>query len=171
MIAAQDMESTVDIVARLALPADAPGLVALWVRFMREESAAVPDAAPESARPHWAARLDTQITKGQALVVSRGRELVGFAAFLDAADRSWIPPHVAYVVDVYVAPEARRTRAAKALFAALMASTQARYAAVWTNTHIRNRRVRVLLTRAGFGPLPGFAITGLEDQVYLQRTL
>ncbi len=41
--------------------------------------------------------------------------------------------------------------------------------AVWTNTSARNRRVQILLKRAGFSPLEGFEVPGLKEQRYFKR--
>jgi len=154
---------------RLARAADIGPIVTLWKRFMAEEHEAVPDADPEGAEARWTARLQTQVAESKVVVADRGDALVGFLAFIDHRDRQWVPPGIAYVVDVYVAPEARRTAAARELFRAAADRLRPAYSETWTNTHAGNRRMQLLLRRAGFKPLVGFEIEGLRDQVYYRR--
>ncbi len=141
-------------------------LVALWKRFMIEENEAVPNANPAQAERPWTTRLQIQIANSKVIVADNDGVLVGFLAFIDARDRPWVPARTAYVVDIYVAPEARETTAAKRLFSAASEMLRASYAETWTNTHTRNRRMQILLKRAGFEPLVGFEIEGLRDPLY-----
>ena len=133
---------------------------------MTEEDEAVPDAKPEEVEETWKARLTSQISASKVIVADNGDCLVGFLAFIDSKDRQWVPAGVAYVVDIYVTPEARASAAAKQLFRATAGLLQATYSETWTNTHIKNRRVQILLKRAGFEALDGFEIKGLPDQLY-----
>jgi RimJ/RimL family protein N-acetyltransferase len=152
---------------RLAGTEDIRPLVVLWKRFMAEESESVPDACPETHEAAWTARLRTQIDASKVVVVDTGGgELAGFFAFIDHRDRRWVPEGVAYVVDIYVIPEARTSTAANDLFHAAQVLLRAAYSETWTNTHAKNRRMRLLLKRAGFVPLPDFEIEGLRDQIY-----
>jgi ribosomal protein S18 acetylase RimI-like enzyme len=144
---------------------DVPQILSLWKRFMTEEQVAVPDANLEEAETPWTARLLKQVTSSKVIVVEREEVIVGFLAFIDEDDRSWIPPGVAYVVDIYITPEARATPAARRLFDAT-AELQMHYAQVWTNTHAGNQRMQTLLRRVGFEQLHGFEIEGLREQVY-----
>ena len=157
------------IVTRFATPQDVPPLVALWQQFMRDEPDAVPEADPSAALANWTERLRTQIAKSHVVVAERGNISVGFAGFIDSSDRDCIPHSVAYVVDIYVVPEARASAAAKLLFEHLLRNAAQGYTEIWTNTSIQNQRVQILLTRAGFVPLEGFEIPGLKEQLYFRR--
>lgn len=158
-------------VARVAVEQDKPVIIELWRRFMLEEREAVPVADPDAAMRSWSERLEAQIAREQVVVVVHDDRTVGFAGFIDAGDRAWVPDGVAYVVDFYVVPEARRTRAANRLFQCLFACLDGQYTEAWTNTSMRNRRVQILLRRMGFLPLQGFRIAGLEDQAYYRKEL
>jgi ribosomal protein S18 acetylase RimI-like enzyme len=139
---------------------------------MAEEHEAVPDGEPEAALAGWSERLRLQIEREQVFVLGTDRGIAGFAAFINSAERSWVPGGVAYVVDLYVQPEDRRAPAARALMASLMDGiAKAGYREVWTNTALTNRRMQILLKRAGFVANPGFSIPGLHDQLYLKREL
>lgn len=163
------MQKEMKIATRFATQEDVPALVALWQRFMRDEPDAVPDADPGGALCNWTERLRSQIEKHQVVVADSSGTPVGFAGFIDSSERNWIPQSVAYVVDIYVAPEARPTGAAKLLFEHLLGDATRRYTEIWTNTSVQNRRVQVLLRRAGFTPLVGFEIPGLKEQLYFKR--
>ena len=165
------MSQETKIVACIADTPDVPALVKLWERFIREERQAVPDADPQAARRTWSDRLKTQISKRQVVVARRNGEPVGLAGFLDSADRPWIPARVAYVVDVYLCPEARSPTAAKVLFDRLVQRAVGDFDDLWTNTASGNRRAQVLLERVGFVPLEDFQIAGLKDQRYFSKKL
>ena len=161
-----------DTLVRPARASDVDALARLWLRFMREEEDAVPDADAEGALAGWQERLRTQIAGGLVLVAEAAGEVVGFLAGIDSGRRAWGPAGVLYVVDLYVLPEARHTPAAGRLMRALAATAVSQgYAALWTNTHARNRRMQVLLRRAGFEALEGFEIPGLEEQGYYRKRL
>ncbi len=163
------MESSSRI--RPAQAGDLPAIQRLWERFMSEEEDAVPDADQESARARWADRLRAQADAGHVLVAEHEGQIVGFVGCVDARARAWVPEGVLYIVDIYVAPEARSTGAAGGLMRALEAAAATGFRELWTNTHLRNRRVQVLLRRAGFSPLEGFALPGLEEQLYYRKEL
>ena len=133
---------------------------------MTEEREIVPGANHEEAEKAWTERLMNQIADSKVIVVEDGRAPVGFFAFIDHHDRQWVPVGVAYVVDIYVVPEARASTAARALACSAGKLLRAAYAETWTNTHLRNRRVQVLLRRAGFESLANFRIEHLKDQLY-----
>jgi len=154
------------MLVRVGRADDTPHIVALWSRFMNEEGEAVPDADETAARASWSARLARQLASENVLVCGESGALTGFLALLDHADRAWIPAGVAYVVDLYVAPEARPHGAAAALIGAARQFLSNRYGAIWTNTHENNRRMQILLRRAGFTPLENFTISGLAEQRY-----
>lgn len=150
----------------IASAVDVEEIVSLWRRFMIEEQEVVPDANPEEAEKAWTERLVKQIADSKVIVADDGRTTIGFFAFIDHHDHQWIPAGIAYAVDIYVVPEARTSTAARALFEAAAKLLRTAYSETWTNTHVRNKRVQVLLKRAGFVPLDGFEIDGLKDQVY-----
>jgi hypothetical protein len=154
------------ILTRMASIADVEEIVSLWRRFMTEEEEVVPDANPEQAEQTWSERLQSQIADSKVIVAEDGRTLIGFFAFIDHEDREWIPAGIAYVVDIYVVPEARASTAARHLFRAASDLLRTEYSETWTNTHLKNKRVQVLLKRAGFGLLDGFEMDGLKHQVY-----
>ncbi len=133
---------------------------------MQEEMEAVPDADWRAAEAAWASRLQRQTASGQVFVVAQGQTLIGFLGFIDHADREWIPAGVAYVVDLYVVPEARSSRTARELFRVAADQWRKTYSETWTNTHVGNRRMQVLLQRAGFRAVAGFAVPELKDQKY-----
>lgn len=151
---------------RYATLLDVASLVALWRRFMAEETAAVPDAQVPAADEGWTRRLREQIEASKILVAELDGVAIGFLGFIDSQDRAWVPYGIVYVVDIYVAPEGRSSAAARGLFRALAVRAGQGYSEIWTNTNRQNGRVRVLLTRAGFVPLDGFTIPGLEDDLY-----
>ena len=153
----------------LASLAEAGETVALWKRFMAEEKEAVPDADPQAAEEGWTERLRNQIADSKLIVAADGGTPVGFLGFIDHNDRPWVPAGVAYVVDIYVVPEARKGTSARALFHAAAELLRAAYSETWTNTHVTNERMQVLLRRAGFESLDDFRIEGLRDQVYYRR--
>lgn len=153
---------------RYAHQEDFISLVAFWKRFMAEERTAVPDANPAEAEQPWSSRLRTLLADSKVLLVERTGAIAGFLAFLDDRDCAWVPPGVAYVVDIYVAPESRSSQAAIRLFRTARELIESRYDRIWTNTHRDNHRMQVLLQRAGFEPLDGFQIRGLRDQLYYQ---
>ena len=154
------------ILTRMAGIGEVAEIVSLWRRFMTEEEQVVPDANPEGAEQTWTERLKHQIADSKVIVADDGRALIGFFAFIDQDDRQWVPAGIAYVVDIYVVPEARASTASRTLFRAAAELLQTRYSETWTNTHANNRRLQVLLRRAGFLPLEDFEIEGLRDQLY-----
>ncbi len=149
-------------------PDEAGGILALWRRFMAEERGAVPEADAAAAEAGWATRLGRQLDASKVVALDDGRSLVGFLAFLDHDDRAWIPPGIAYVVDLYIVPEARSGAAFRELAWFAAGTLGAAYRGIWTNTHAGNRRMQVLLRRAGFRPLEGFGIPGLGEQRYFR---
>ena len=76
---------------------------------------------------------------------------------------------IAYIVDIYVSPEFRSSNAAGLLIKAFAQATEQQYSEIWTNTGIRNKRVQVLLKRAGFEIMDDFEIDGLKDQIYYKK--
>ena len=190
-----------NLVARAANENDFSAIVEMWKRFMTEEKEAVDEVDPGKEVSKWSWRLRKQIEEEKALVVERNNEILGFACFVGraregdykrgAGNDSVLPggpemerpapeqvkrlpilAGVAYVTDLYVSPEGRRSRAAQSLFAALFeAVAAAGFTAVWTNTSSRNRRVQTLLQRLGFSVMPGFRIRGMENHVYYERKL
>lgn len=158
-----------NIVTRFATQQDVPGLVALWEQFMGDERDAVPEADPSAVLANWTDRLLSQIVKSHVVIVETDKTPVGFAGFIDSSERDWIPQSVAYIVDIYVKPEARASSAAKLLFDHLLSSAAQKYSKIWTNTSVENRRVQILLKRAGFIPLDSFEILGLEGQLYFKK--
>jgi ribosomal protein S18 acetylase RimI-like enzyme len=149
--------------------AEAEEIAALWKRFMTEEKEVIPEADPQAAEEGWTERLRNQIADAKLIVAADRRTLVGFLGFIDHNDRQWVPPGVAYIVDIYVVPEARNGTAARALFQAAARLLPATYSETWMNTHMTNRRMQVLLRRAGFESLDDFRIEGLKDQIYYRR--
>jgi ribosomal protein S18 acetylase RimI-like enzyme len=156
---------------RRAEPDDMVAIVGLWKRFMEEEKEAIPDPQVDGVESRWKERLRQQIAGKRVIVAETGRSVCGFLGFIDSTDRVCIPQGVAYVVDLYVAPEARRGSAAKDLFSTLLEAAGGAYSEVWTNTNVRNVRMQKLLKRAGFAPMTGFAIGGLKDNLYYRLFL
>lgn len=150
------------ISTRIADAADTDEIIALWKRFIEE----CENTGYEEVEQSWAERLRTQIASSKVIVAANDGSLIGFVGFIDHADQDWVPEHIAYVVDIYVAPEARPSTAAKSLFAAVSGLLKCSYSETWTNTHVENTRMQVLLKRAGFRRLDGFEIAGLQDQLY-----
>ena len=163
------MQRRKNIVTRLATAQDIPALIDLWQQFMRGEQEVISHANPDKAIKNWTVRLQSQVEKSQVLLAACNNIPVGFVGFIDSTILNWIPKSIAYVVDIYVLPEARPSSAARMLFKLLMDHASLRYAEVWTNTSVQNRRVQVLLTRAGFLPLDDFKIPGLEGQLYFKK--
>jgi len=158
--------------SRLGQEPDVPALLVLWKRFMAEEEDAVPDADAEAASANWLQRLRVQIARQQIYVLETPAGIAGFAGFIVPGSSLSVPSGVAYIVDLYVTPEARRGSGARALMISLMkAITRAGCHEVWTNTALTNTRMRLLLSRAGFVENRGFSFPGLRDQVYLRRSL
>lgn len=158
------------ILVRAAIEEDIPEVVQLWEQFMTEEQDAVPDADPQSARSGWTERLRRQIERRHAFVALQGQTVVGFIGAINAEAREWIPAGILYIVDIYVHPAARRSDAATLLLRALQEEARDQgYRELWTNTHLTNRRVQVLLRRKGFLPLEGFGIPGSYDQLYYRK--
>jgi GNAT superfamily N-acetyltransferase len=163
---------------RPAEAADVPAIVALWQRFMSEEEAAVEHPDVEANRDRWRERLERQIEAGFAYVVENDDGISGFAAFIGRADepvgpsseKPVIPFGVAYVTDVYVLPDLRGTGAAAELLLGLVgAAYEAGFAKVWTNTDERNARAQTFFSRTGWRVMTGFALEGLERQVYFEH--
>jgi hypothetical protein len=92
---------------RPARESDAAALGDLRRRFTAEEHEAVPDAEPQAALAGWSERLRLQIVREQVFVLETDRGIAGFAAFIDSAERPWVPESVAYPVHLYVQPEDR----------------------------------------------------------------
>jgi RimJ/RimL family protein N-acetyltransferase len=158
-------------IIRSAKVSDAQAIGRLWRRFMAEEPEAVPDPQIDAAEQQWKKRLDEQIATSKVIVVEIAEMVCGFLGYIDSADYPWIPEGVAYVVDIYVAPEARTSTAARRLLCALLEAGRRAYSEVWTNTNVRNKRMRTLLSRFGFVPLSDFTIPDLENQVYFRLVL
>ena len=152
-------------IARFANSSDIEAIIGLWKRFMQEEKDAVPDARVGEVLDGWTQRLREQVRTSKVIVADIDGKTRGFLGFIDSTDRAWVPVGVAYVVDIYVAPEARRSRIALLLFRTLAGPTS-KYTEIWTNTSVRNRRAQAFFAQAGFTPMEGFAIKGLEGQIY-----
>lgn len=150
---------------RIAMAFELEQIVALWKRFMEE---IVPEIEPEIAELGWTTRLKKQIADSKVLVAVKGQTLVGFIAYVDHHNWQLLPENVAYIVDFYVAPEARKSPAAQNLFSNLKELISMKYAAIWTNTHITNKRMQTLLKRWRFQELENFTIQGISDHVYYQ---
>jgi len=160
------------ILVRPAIEDDIADITRLWERFMVGEKDAVPNADPQSARTGWMERLRRQIERRFAFAALEEQIVVGFIGALGGEARSWIPDGVLYMVDIYVRPESRRTNAARLLFRALQEEAAKQgFRELWTNTHLNNRRVQILLRRKGFVPLEGFAIPGADHQLYYRKPL
>ncbi len=157
---------------REAVESDRPELTRLWMRFMAEESQAVPQADVGKASEGWSERLRAAIERQHVYLVDSDGQVQGFAMWIDSAEKPWIPAGVAYIVDIYMIPDGRKGRAAATLLKSLLtAMRDLRYKQVWTNTHTGNHRARVLLDRSGFAEISDFEIPGLTDQIYLKMDL
>jgi GNAT superfamily N-acetyltransferase len=160
---------------RPAEPADIPTIVALWTRFLLEEENAVENPDVEAHRDRWRWRLERQIEAGYAFVVERDNGIAGFACLIGRLEgrvepRSEIPCGVAYVTDLYVVPEVRGTEAAADLVQRLVAAAyEAGFSEAWTNTGARNARAQAFFRRTGWRAMTGFALPGLENQVYFEH--
>ena len=152
---------------RPAQETDIAALVELWDDFMTELHGTVPAATD---REIWSARLYQQVGRTQVYVAATGRSLVGFAGVIDHSERDFIAPGVAYLVDLYVLPDQRRHDVGSALLECLMQHvSRTGYSEVRSNTSPSNLAAQACLNRAGFRPLDGFALPGMNEEMYFQK--
>lgn len=180
-------EKNVDVIARIAEKEDISAITSFWKRLVTEETEAVDDVKDfDSALEKWSWRLNKMIDTKQAFVVEYNNGIVGFICYLkqtktetrtqDAESYSRrkiaIPSGVAFVTDIYVSPEARKSNAAMSLFQILEKSAiKSGCNAIWTNTNIRNRRIHILLKRLGFSVMEDFTIAEKEKDIYFKKEL
>ena len=166
---------------------DSETIISLWKQLVSERDVAADYSDVPSAVEKWSRRLDRQIEEGKAFVAELQEKIVGFAGYvgrppgqenhgpkapLAANPRLPIPPGVAYVTDLYVIPLARKKGVAQRLLRTIIDTSESTgFAAIWTNTNIRNQRTLGLLRKLGFTPLADFRIPGLENQVYYAKKL
>jgi RimJ/RimL family protein N-acetyltransferase len=175
-----------DIHARKAEKEDREGMITLWKRFMTEEENAVDEIQGiDKAAKGWEWRLDKQIEEGVAFVVIADKEVVGFTGYIGYREpteeekgkerpkgmkRLPLAPGVAFINDIYIAPEARESNSSKALFAVVIEGISEKgFDTIWTNTSIRNRRTQILLERMGFRKTEAFTLSGMKDQVCYEK--
>ncbi len=155
--------------ARVAQAQDELAVFGLWRRFMSEENEVISEENAQRNAEAWRERLKRQIAARQVAVLDSANGPAGFLAFISAPERNWVPDGVAYIVDLYIVPEARTSTACWRLWRAAEGLLSGRFRAVWVNTHRQNTRMQTLLKRARFVTLDHFAIAGLSDQLYFQR--
>jgi len=150
---------------RAAMSSDEAALRALWQHFMIEMRGGLAPTTDDTES--WEKRLHSQLGRNQVLVAKDARGIQGFCGFIDHADRSFVPPGIAFLVDLYVAPAVRGQSLGVTLLRHLVERAAGEgYAGVWTNTDESNRPARRCFTRAGFGVLHGFELPGLTGQRY-----
>jgi GNAT superfamily N-acetyltransferase len=155
---------------REAKPSDEGVLQGLWQRFMTELHRGESPTREESES--WGNRLRSQIDRRQVIVAEDSQGMQGFAGFIDHADRAFVPPMVALLVDLYVTPELRRTGIAQALLRAIMKRAAADGCKrMWTNTDEENQTAQRCIERTGFQGLEGFALPGLKSQKHYQMEI
>ena len=92
------------------------------------------------------------------------------AGFIDHLERDFIALGVAYLVDLYVLPDQRRNDVGSALLECLVQhAARTGYSEVRTNTSRNNFAAQACLDRAGFRPLDGFALPGMNEEMYFQK--
>ena len=149
---------------------DVIALKNLWRSFMLELHHG--NAPCTQDAEFWGTRLQSQIGRKQAVVADDGQHIQGFAGFIDRADRPWVPPAVAFLVDLYVSPAFRGKAIGVALLRHIMErAARNGCAKVWTNTEESNQPAQRCLERAGFGTLTGFELPRLKHQKYYQIEL
>ena len=150
---------------RVANSRDETALRGLWQHFTVELHTGKTPTTEEIA--FWGNRLHSQISRKQVIVADDGQHIQGFAGFLDHADRPFVPPAVAFLVDLYVASAFRGKAVGFALLRHIMQhATRNGYEKMWTNTEERNQPARRCLERTGFEALTGFELSGLKGQKY-----
>jgi len=175
------------MIARVAEKEDISAIAVHWKKFVTEEKDAVDDIGDiDSAAEKWSWRLHKMIDAEQAFVVEDNNKIVGFVCYFSKPEteketkdtespkskKLSIPPGVAFVTDIYVCPEARRSKAAISLFQIIEKSAiRNGCTTIWTNTNIRNRRVHIMLKRLGFSVMEGVAFPGKEKDVYFKKEL
>lgn len=123
-------------------------------------------------RDLWASRLQTQVSRGQVVVAGEDRHSQGFAGFIEHSDRSFVPPSVALLVDLYVAPAFRGQEVGMGLLRHVTKRAAGHGCKhVWTNTEESNLAAQRCLQKAGFKVLTGFALRGLTGQRYYQTDI
>ena len=140
----------------------------------------------EAVKESWRMTTDHTLTVFLIGVLAFFIGIVGFLCYFDKPEvetetqetesrpgkKLPIPPGVAFVTDVYVSPEARRSKAATSLFEILEKSAiNAGCNAIWTNTNVRNHRIHTVLKHLGFSVMKDFIIPGKEKDVYFKKEL
>lgn len=152
---------------RDAKAAHMAALLRLWQRFMMELHAGKAPARDETES--WRDRLKLQIGRREVIIAANGLGIRGFAGFIDHTDRAFVPPGVAFLVDLYVAPGFRRQGIAQALLRYVMIRAAGNgHQRMWTNTDEWNEPARRCIEKAGFRVLKGFALPGLTGQNYYE---
>jgi len=155
---------------RDANPDDVTALREMWCRFMTELHAGRHPS--EEERDLWTSRLQTQVSRGQVVVAEEDRHLQGFAGFIEHSDRAFVPPSVAFLVDMYVAPAFRGQEVGMGLLRYVTKSVAGHGCKhVWTNTDESNQAAQRCLQKAGFKVLTGFALHGLTGQRYYRTDI
>jgi ribosomal protein S18 acetylase RimI-like enzyme len=169
------MSHEVELVSRQARFDDVQAIIELWKSFMEELHPSVPDSSPQNQLidvKSWSDRLYSQISHEHIFILESGKDLIGFVGFIDNNEREWVPSGIAYIVDIYVLPEARMSEAASMLLTTLVeAAAGAGFREVWTNTYAWNRPAQSLFERLGFVPFTEFQIPQLKNQLYYKKTL
>ena len=155
------------IQTRIATINDLDGIVQLWLQFTEE--ADFIDHTTVDAKKWSDNRLKPQLEGSKVIVAESDGELIGFIGGIDHQQHDWVPEGVLYVVDLYVLPHARVSNAAHQLYRTAKEMIWSHYREVWTNTHISNRRMQVILKRWKFKPLHNFSVPGAKDQYYYRR--
>ena len=135
---------------------------------MTEEKLAVGDSEVQKSIDRWEKRLKIQLSKSQIVVVEKNYDLVGFMGFVDKSQYHWLDPNIAYVVDTYIVPEARKTNAARRMFREFNLRIKTKYSEIWTNVNVNNKRVQRMLQKMGFKEVDDFKVKKFKDQIYFK---
>lgn len=151
---------------------DTTAIIELWKRFMTEEHQAVTDEEPLKNLEKWSEWLHSRISKGHIFIVKCNGVIVGFAAFVDSEEHKAVPSGIAYITDIYVIPEARKSKTACKVFNLLIEeASRAGFKEAWANTSVKNRRIQLLLKRAGFVDMDDFKLPHRKEDIHFKKAL
>jgi ribosomal protein S18 acetylase RimI-like enzyme len=167
-----------EMMTRLACGDDMPCIIDLWKQFMEELDTLAPDKHPritQTSLQHWSERLQLQISHDAVFVGEAHERIIGFIGCIGSLEShpgQRIPPGIAYIVDLYVIPEARRNHVAFQLMNRLIhAVGEAKYTEVWINTATWNLPAKRLFEKMGFILMTDYQLPHLHNQVYFRRIL
>ncbi|MEM8599853.1 MAG: arsinothricin resistance N-acetyltransferase ArsN1 family B [Bacteroidota bacterium] len=144
---------------RLATPADAPGVHAIYAPIVRDTAISFQETPPTVAE--LAARIESTLVHFPWLVATDGHGIAGYA--YASTHRGRAAYRWSVEVSIYVHPRTRRQGVGRALYGSLLPILAAQhYVTAWAGVTLPNDPSEALHQAVGFEPVGTYANVGYK---------